>query len=269
MESLPPKVKGAHYSIQDEVQKVWEEAAYNTLKTLMEKTTKVYDSAIRKQSSLLDNIINSSDEDEEPEQPKPKGKGARKTTGAVVSAEDQPVTKQELQAMLADFKVQVENEVQGQVASTLKEYGQTTESALLESSKQIQELAKAQHETARLVQQMAARHDEQPRHDPPYRNNNYDDRRGGSKGGGKGGKGGFRGSCWNCGRPGHRAADCPAKPKTQMTNYANAVANGEVDMDREAEEQLGANWDAGRYYEAAIAAKSKKSLSWWEKIYHY
>ena len=276
VESLPGKAKGARYSIQDEVQKVWEEPAYSTLKDLMDKTTKIYDSAVRKQSSLLDSIIGSSDDDEEPQRsdPKQKGKGAKKTAGAIALVpEQQPVTKQELTTILADFKTQVENNVQGQVATALKEYGEKTEATLQETSKQLKEQAKVLHDTAQLVQQLAARKDDN-RYDRYQNNarrddNRYDryqnDRRSGNKGGKGGGKGTFRGTCWNCGREGHRAADCPAKPKRPIFDYANAVASGEASMDDEATEQLGADWDARRYYEAAIASQGKRNMSWWEK----
>eukprot|EP00969_Alexandrium_andersonii_P031919 1394703-Alexandrium_andersonii.AAC.1 len=36
---------------------------------------------------------------------------------------------------------------------------------------------------------------------------------GGGKGKGKGGKG-FQGECWRCHEIGHRAAECPNKPKS-------------------------------------------------------
>ena len=49
----------------------------------------------------------------------------------------------------------------------------------------------------------------------------------GSKGNGKGKGKGIKGNCWNCDKPGHRAADCKSKGKGNGQEKGLGKANGQ------------------------------------------
>ena len=260
LDSLPHRLSGCRYSIRDEVQKVWMESKYKSLDELMKKAEQVYDNATIKKSSALDALF------EDYDTPAPASKTKTKRDTAAIVLEDTkppaepPLTRQEVQTMISQQAATTDAKI-----TTVSTEVKQVESKVDAMGDKLTEISRTQNETARLLKGLSDRQDRIEIAPPPTTSPPFSPNRRGNERAKGGGKGRFQGTCWNCGIRGHRAADCRKPPQQQMKEYAALVSEGTINFadDAEAIEQLGANWNAAAYHEAAV--QESEPRSWWAR----